>query len=151
MVKKAFPEVVVTATAPVLAAVIGVPTVPISPDPLVRLMVVAADKVKAPERVMVPTPLAFKLSVVVVTAPTLAPMLMLPLFEVAKVTVPDVDWETVLLMVSPVPPVMEIEPVVAVTVPVVALPNALTVKVLVPAVIVSPVFVKSPPLFNTKL
>lgn len=151
MVKKAFPEVVVTATAPVLAAVIGVPTVPISPDPLVRLMVVAADKVKAPERVMVPTPLAFKLSVVVVTAPTLAPMLMLPLFEVAKVTVPDVDWETVLLMVSPVPPVIEIEPVVAVTVPVVALPNALTVKVLVPAVIVSPVFVKSPPLFNTKL
>ncbi len=150
-VRKAFAEVVVTATAPVLAAVIGVPTVPMSPLPLVRLIVVPADSVNAPERVMVPTPFAVKFNVVVVAAPTLAPMLMLPLLEVASVTVPEVDWETVLLMVRPVPPVMEIAPVVAVTVPVVAVPNALTVKLRTPAVMVKPVLVKLPPLFNCKL
>ena len=151
LVRNALAELVVTVTAPVLAAVIGVPTVPISPDPLVRFMVVPADRVKAPERVIVPIPLAFKLSVVVVAAPVLAPILMLPLLEVASVTVPDDDCDTVPLIVRPVPPVIEIVPVVAVTVPVVALPRALTVRFRVPRVSVSPELVKSPPLLSWKL
>lgn len=137
LVKKTLPLEVVAVTAAVLAAVIGVPTVPMSPLPDVRLIVVPAERVKAPDRVMVPLPFAVKLRVVVVAAPTLAPMLILPLLEVARVVVPDVVCCTVLSIVRPVPPVMEIVPVVAVTVPVVAVPRTATVKFLAPRVSVN--------------
>ena len=76
-----------------------------------------------------------------VAAPVFAPMLIAPLFEVASVTVPEVDCDTALSTVRPVPPVIDIVPVVAVTVPVVAVPRALTVRVLVPRVIVCPALV----------
>lgn len=128
-------------TVPLPLTVIGVPDEPMSPEPPVKLIVLDAVSVKAPERVMVPDPLAERFSVVVVEAPTLAPMLMLPLLDVARVTVPDEDCDTVLLIVSPVPLVIEIAPVVAVTPPVIAFPKTPTVKLLVPRVCVNPLFV----------
>lgn len=77
--------------------------------------------------------------VVTVAAPVLALMAILPLLEVARVMVPEVDWETTPSAVSAVPPVMEMVPVVAVTMPVLAVPRAVTVRGLAPRVIVCPV------------
>ena len=55
---KAFAVLVLTVTVPFPATVIGVPIEPISPLAAERFIVVPAVNVKAPERVIVPEPLA---------------------------------------------------------------------------------------------
>lgn len=75
--------------------------------------------------------------VLVPKIPTVLLIVMLPLLLVAKVVVAPVAT-TEPSAVNPVPPVIDMAPVVADTVPVVTVPSAFTVNVLVPMVNVCP-------------
>lgn len=114
---------------------IGVPTVPTVPLPDNRLTVVP-EAVNAPERLMLPVPLAF--NVVVVPPPTLALKLMLPLLLVASVIDPPPDTVTAAETFTLVPPVIDTVVLPPLTLPVSTVPSAVTVKVRVPSVIVCP-------------
>lgn len=113
---------------------IGVPTVPISPVPDWRAIVVP-ETVTLPVLVMAPEPLA--VIFVVVPPPTLALIAIAPLLVVARVTVPPEVTVTADEAVNPTP-VMDTVVLPPVTAPVLAVPKADTVRVLVPRVIVCP-------------
>lgn len=111
---------------------IGVPTEPMSPVPEDRFEVVPV-MVKAPVWAILPEPLACTFATA--PPPTLALRLIDPLLLVAKVMVPLV-MVTAPETTNPVPPVMETVVFPPETVPVLALPKALTVRVFVPRVMV---------------
>ncbi len=153
LLTSAVPGLPALAVMVVAAVKIGVPEEPIAPVPEVRFTV-GAVKVTAPDRVMVPEPLADTLILPEVPELILTPSEMLELLaDVDRLTAEAPDMVIALLLVKVPPELTVTDPEVPVIVPSVVVLDAPTVVIdrfFVPVVMVCPLELNVPPLFNCK-